>query len=325
MVTATTRSSALPAIVAGCNTFAPGVSDSIALPALLRPVRFSKRGDEAVAVRTGEDQSRREFAGRECLERRARRRRKASGQRLAIAARARQRVRRRGITAAGRIEEGHQLVAAALRRMQQSVAFAISQRGGIDVVALRRAHPALFADDDGDRLAGNQFGFIQRLRGAARDQRRAPGVAKLLRIGEQFVLDQLFQARPAAQRRDQAIALGVQFLLFPAELHFLQPRELLELGVEDVVGLVLAELEARDQRGLRLVLVRMMRMTSSRLRKAISRPSSMCRRRSTLLEAVLQAPRHGVEAERQPFRQQPACRFLTCGRPSAPMTFMLTR
>src|SRR4249919_439699 len=43
LVTATTRSDATSVTAAGCTTFAPGVSDSSALPALLRPVRFSKR------------------------------------------------------------------------------------------------------------------------------------------------------------------------------------------------------------------------------------------------------------------------------------------
>jgi hypothetical protein len=45
-----------------------------------------------------------------------------------------------------------------------------------------------------------------------------------------------------------------QFVLLAADLHFLQSRELLEPGVEDVVGLVLAQREARDQRGPGIVL-----------------------------------------------------------------------
>ena len=43
LVTATIRSVSTLATAAGCNTRAFGVRLSIALPALLRPVRFSKR------------------------------------------------------------------------------------------------------------------------------------------------------------------------------------------------------------------------------------------------------------------------------------------
>ncbi len=43
LVTATMRSAATSATAAGCSTRAPSDSDSSALPALLRPVRFSKR------------------------------------------------------------------------------------------------------------------------------------------------------------------------------------------------------------------------------------------------------------------------------------------
>src|SRR5690606_40800602 len=58
----------------------------------------------------------------------------------------------------------------------------------------------------------------------------------------------------AAEGRDQPVALAVERVLLAADLHFLQPRELAQLGVEDVVGLFLAESEALHQHRLRLVL-----------------------------------------------------------------------
>ena len=125
---------------------------------------------------------------------------------------------------------------------------------GVDVVALGRAHPALLAEHHRHRLARHQFGLGQRLRRAARDQRRAARVAELLRVGEQFVLDQLLQLGLAGEDRDDLLALGGELVLLAADLHLLQPRQLAQLGFEDVVGLLLAQLEARHQHRLGLVL-----------------------------------------------------------------------
>src|SRR3546814_8200476 len=58
----------------------------------------------------------------------------------------------------------------------------------------------------------------------------------------------------AAEGRDQLVALGGQLGLLAADLHFLEPRELAQPGLEDVVGLLLAELEALHEDGLGLVL-----------------------------------------------------------------------
>ena len=69
--------------------------------------------------------------------------REAPAQRLAVAARRGQGVRRGGIAAAGGVEERHLLRAAPAHRLQQAVAIAIAQRRGVDVVALGGADPAL--------------------------------------------------------------------------------------------------------------------------------------------------------------------------------------
>ena len=63
-----------------------------------------------------------------------------------------------------------------------------------------------------------------------------------------------FSLRLAAEDGDQAVAFAVEFVLLAADLHFLEPRQLPQLGVEDVVGLVVGQLEACDQRGLGFVL-----------------------------------------------------------------------
>src|SRR3546814_4376937 len=81
-------------------------------------------------------------------------------------------------------------------------------------LALGRAHPAFFAEHDGHRLAGDQVGLGQRLRGLARDQGGAAVVAELLRVGQQLVLDQLLQLRLRAERGDQAVALGIELVQF---------------------------------------------------------------------------------------------------------------
>src|SRR5690606_32889260 len=146
------------------------------------------------------------------------RRREAAGQRLAVAARRGQGVRRRRVAAPGAVEERDLLRAAAPDRGEQPVALAVGQAGRVHVVALGRAHPALLAEHDGHGLAGDQFGLVQRLRGLALDQRRTAGVAVLLRVGQQLLLDQLLQLRAAAEGGDDPLQLLRQFLLLATDL-----------------------------------------------------------------------------------------------------------
>src|SRR3546814_9891411 len=103
-------------------------------------------------------------------------------------------------------------------------------RSRVHVVALGRAHPAFFAEHDGHRLAGDQIGLGQRLRGLARDQGGAAVVAELLRVGQQLVLDQLLQLRLRAKRGDQAVALGVEFVLFRSEEHTSELQSLMRIS-----------------------------------------------------------------------------------------------
>ncbi|MNN36651.1 hypothetical protein D3C81_1505540 [compost metagenome] len=70
--------------------------------------------------------------------------------------------------------------------------------------------------------------------------------------------------------------------------------------------------------------VRMMWITSSRLRNATSRPSNRCRRRSTFCSRCCRR-RVTVLLRNASHSLSSVFRFFTCGRPSSPITLRLTR
>ena len=88
-------------------------------------------------------------------------------------------MRGRRIAAAGRVDERDLLRSAAPGGGEEAVAFAIAQAGGVDIVTLGRAHPALGRKHDRGRLAGDEGGLVERLRGRAGDQGRTPVVADI--------------------------------------------------------------------------------------------------------------------------------------------------
>ena len=259
---------------------------------------------EAVAVARHQHEVGLQVAAGDRLERRARHQREASAQRFAVAARRRQAVHDRRVAAAGGIDERDLLGAARFRRREQAVAIAVAERGRVDVVALRRAHPAFFAEHDGHRLAGHQFGFAQRLRRAARDQRRAARVAELLRVGEQFVLDQLLELGLAGEDRADLVALDRELGLLVADLHFLQPRELAQLGLEDVVGLLRVEREARHQHRLGFVLAADDPDHFVQVEERDQETFQQVQAPFDLVEPVVEAAGHGVDAEREPLAEE---------------------
>ena len=138
---------------------------------------------------------------------------------------------------------------------QQAVAVAVAQRGRVDVVALGGADPALLAEHDGHRLARHQFGLVDSACAASRatsgERRASPN---FLASASSSSLTSFFSLALLARIDWIALALGVQLVLLAADLHFLQARQLAQPGLEDVVGLLLAELEARHQHRLGLVL-----------------------------------------------------------------------
>ena len=274
------------------------------LARLLAPGEVLEARDETVAVRRRQHEAAVVVAAGQGPERRARGRREAAGQRLAVAARGGQRVHGGGVAAAFRIQERHLLRAARAHRRQQAVAIAVRQRGGIHVVALRGADPALFRQHHRHRLAGDQFGFVQGLGGIALHQRRQARVAELLGVRRQLVLDQLLQLGLRLQDAGDLLAFGLQFVLLAADLHFLQAGELLELGIEDVVGLFLAQREACDQRRLRFVLGADDADDFIQVEKRDQQAFQQVQAALDLLQAVLQAAGDRVAAERQPLGQQ---------------------
>ncbi len=256
---------------------------------------------EAVAVIGGDDEPRVGIADRERVELHAGRGREAAGQRFAVAARGRQAVRGCRVAAAVRIEERDLLRGAALRGRAKRIAFAIGERLRIDVVALGRAHPALRTEDHGHRFARDQRGLVERLRSLALDQRRASIVAVLLRVLAQFLLDQGLEPRLRTERHAQGRAFLLECVAFGIDLHFFEPRELAQFRFEDVVGLLVAEPEARDENRPGFVfrahdadhLVEV-EVRDVQAFEQVQAPFD-------LVEAVAQAAFHGRMAEAQPF------------------------
>ena len=274
------------------------------LAGLVAAAQRLERGQEAVTMRRRHHEARGVFADRDGVEARARRRREAAGERLAVAARGRQRVGGRRVRAAGGIEEDGLLVGAPARGAEQRIALAIRQRGGVDVMALRGAHPALVGQHDGDGLGRHEIGLGERRGRLTRHERRAARVAVLLGVVADLVLHERAQALLRAQRHVQARTLFLELVLFAADLHLLEAGELAQLRVEDVVGLDLGEPEARDELRLRFLLgaddADHLVEVEVRDAQAIEQVQPLL----DLLQPVLQPSPNGVRTEREPLEQQ---------------------
>ena len=194
---ATSAPASPPAPATAGRTFAFSGRRKTVLPARFRPVSDSSSRDEAVAGVAGEQPSVRGSPISDGGKGRAFRRIEPAGQRLALAARRRQRVGRQRIGAAGRVDEHRLLRAAALRRGLECVAGLVGELLRVDVVAARLAHPAERREHDRDRLRGDEFRLLRdRLRRRALDDLRAARVAILRRVRLEFVADQLAAASP---------------------------------------------------------------------------------------------------------------------------------
>ena len=128
-------------------------------------------------------------------------------------------------------------------------------------MALQRAHPALVGHQHGDRLAFDE-GFLDggeivlgriREHGAAFSERRlrpkevADFPDLLADLGPLFGL--------GAEQSLDALQLGAKILVLGADLEFLELAQAAQPHVEDRLGLNLRQLERRDQRRLRLILI----------------------------------------------------------------------
>ena len=117
-------------------------------------------------------------------------------------------------------------------------------------MALQRPHPALGADHHGDGLVDHaDLGHRLLL---FLDQ-RAPRVAVGLGVGLDLAHQHALQRRRAAQYFFELALLFAQFLQLLLDLHGFQPRQLAQSDFQDVLGLPVTQVEARDQRRLGLV------------------------------------------------------------------------
>jgi hypothetical protein len=122
--------------------------------------------------------------------------------------------------------------------------------------------------------------------------------------GDQLVLHQLLQLGLAVQRRDDAVALGFELGFLAADLHFLQARQLAQPGLQDVVGLVVAELEALHQHRLGFVLAADDADHLIQVEKRDQQAFQQVQAALDLVEAVLEAAGHRIGAEIQPLAKE---------------------
>ena len=169
--------------------------------------------------------------------------------RLAVAAPARQQVHAGRVHAAVAAEHEQRVDGAAGEGPVEAVARLELQRRGVHLVALQRAHPALQAHHHRDRLVEHLHFGDRALVGL--DQ-RAPLVAVLLRVGLDLADHRALQRGRAAEDVLQLALLGAQLLQLLLDPDRLQPRQLAQPDLEDVLGLPVAQLEALDERGLGL-------------------------------------------------------------------------
>ena len=178
--------------------------------------------------------------------------------RLAVAAGARQRRHRHRIDPASAAERQQRVDGAAFEGAVQAVAGLERElRTGGRGRAGRLARPALPDPDPALERHHHRHRLVDHLHFGHRfllglDQ-RAAGVGEQLGVGLDLPDHQTPQRYRAAEDFVELLALFAQFLELLLDPDRLQPRQLPQPDVQDVFGLPLAQLEARDQRQLGLV------------------------------------------------------------------------
>ncbi|MNB94408.1 hypothetical protein D3C75_415590 [compost metagenome] len=147
-------------------------------------------------------------------------------------------------------------------------------------------------------MLGQGLGF------GALDDRRPAVVTVGFGVLDQLGAHQFFQLGFAAQ---QGLQLGLfleQLILLGTQLHLFQSRQLTQTGVEDVVGLNLAQGEAFDQFGPWLFLGT--DDVDHFIQVEVGNQQTVQQVQATLdlVEAELQATTHGLHPELQPLDQQ---------------------
>jgi hypothetical protein len=133
-------------------------------------------------------------------------------------------------------------------------------------------------------------------------ERRA--IAVLRGVGLDLVSHQALELRARLQDHRDLGALGLELIEFSLDLHLLELGEVAQLGFEDVVGLGLAQLEARHQLRLGLVLAPDDADHLVEIQVGDAQAFQQVQALVDLVEPELQAPAHRVLPELQPLRQQ---------------------
>ena len=229
------------------------------------------------------------------------------GDGLAVATRTRQVGHRHGVDAPVAAEHQEVVHGATFKRAVQPVARLEGKARRLVPVALARPHPAFFADHHRHRLVdhfhlghGALFGLDQ----------RAARVGKLLGVAFDLLDHQAAQAGRAAQNVFQAALLLAQLGQFLLDLDGFEPRQLAQADVEDVISLDGAEVEARDQRRLRLVAVSDDRNHLVDVQQHQLPAFEDVDAVQHLLQAMLAAARDGLLAELDPLHQHLPQRLL---------------
>ncbi len=138
----------------------------------------------------------------------------------------------------------------------------------------------------------------------ALDDLRPARVAELLRVGHELVANELREFRGALQRLLEQLLLLRELFLLTADLHFLELREMAQLGLEDRLGLQVAELEALHQHRLRLVLAPHDADHLVEVQERDQQAVEDVQPRRDLLEPVTQPALHGLLAVAEPLGQE---------------------
>ena len=217
--------------------------------------------------------------------------------RRAVAARARQARRIDAVGASGRVEKNHRIDGAASQQRSQAVALLERQRSRIDAVALARAHPAVFREDHRQRFVQHrrlQHRFFRFL------DHRAALVAERLDVGLDFLDHQRFQRLAAAEHFLQPLLLLRQAFEFLFQFDVLEPGQLAQAHLEDVLGLPVGELERAHQVGLGIVRIADQLDHLVHVEQHQQPPFEHVDAVEHLVQAESGAPRHRGETEFQP-------------------------
>ena len=208
------------------------------------------------------------------------------------------------IGASAGIQEDAGVARSAPRRRLQGVAGAIGEFGRVEVVAFGGARPALLGEDHGDRLAGEQVRFGERLRFFDDGDLRSARVAVLLRIGFDLLLHKRFRAGFGSQHLFDLRGLRLQLFTFGVQLLFFEPRQLAQPQIENRARLFVREIVGGHQHGLGLVFVAHDADDVVEMQVGGEQPLDEVQPAADSFQPVFEAAAHGGDAEAQPFGQK---------------------